>query len=393
MKTQYKLKVRTFRKLPNPYEEYTNGKRNPELYEILIDIQDLPNDLNMDTNPRFQNMRTSVVKKIKDSLLVDDRCFFIKNRGILLSVKDIKFNNITNEIIINLDDASVHGCVDGGHTFRAIQLIRESIKHKHFVRLEIMTGIEDTFESVAAARNTSATVPDSAIAELRNNFKFIKDFLVAEPFADSIAYKENDDEREIDISYVISMLFMFNLNRLSSKDSAPVQACSGVQSCMKDFLNTYKEHENNITNNPYYKQKNIIVDLFKLHDMLQKNIGIYYQQYFSNGRYGQVKGVTATNTKTTFYKESSDYLSPKGFIFPILGSFRALLVEKNGFYEWVRDPFDYLDKIGKELVGETIERHRSLGNAPGNVGKDSNHWKQLYRRVLTEHLLEQQLEM
>lgn len=393
MSIQYKLKVKTFRKLPNPYEEYTNGKKNPELYEVLIDIQNLPEDFNMETNPRFQNMKTNVVKKIKESLLVDDKSFFIKNRGILLSVKSLKFNNISNEMIIDLDDPSVHGCVDGGHTFRSIQLVRDTIKHQHFVRLEIMTGIEDTFESVAAARNTSVAVQDKTIAELKNNFQFIKDFLINEPFKDNIAYKDNDDDKDIEITYIISMLFMFNLDRLNSKDSVPVQACSGAQSCMKDFLNTYKDHENNITTNPYYKLKHIIVDIFKLHDMLQQNIGVYYQQYFSNGRYGQVKGVTSTNSKTTFYEESMDYLSPKGFLFPILGSFRALIVETDGFYEWARDPFEYLNKIGRELVGETIERHRSLGNAPGNVGKDSNHWKQLYRRVLTEHLLEQQLGM
>ena len=56
MSIQYKLKVRYLRRLPNPYEEYTNGTKNPETYEILVDIKELPDDLNMYTNPRFQNM-------------------------------------------------------------------------------------------------------------------------------------------------------------------------------------------------------------------------------------------------------------------------------------------------------------------------------------------------
>lgn len=388
MKIEYKLKVKFLRRLPNPYGDVIEGRKTSEIYEVLIDIRDLPKDINMKTNPRFQNMKTNVVKKIKESLSIDDKSFYLKNRGILLSVKDVKFNNITSEVTLTLDDDTVHGCVDGGHTFRSIQEMVDKINHQHFVRLEIMTGIEDIFESVASSRNTSVAVQEKAIAELKNNFQFIKDFLCDEPFKDNIAYKDNDD-KDIDIKYIISMLFMFNIDRLSSNDSAPVQACSGSQSCMKDFLETYKKFETEISKNPYYRLKNIIVDIFKVHDKLQKNIGVYYQQYFNNGRYGQVKGVSASKNKSTFYQETIDYISPKGFVFPILGSFRALIIEdKDGFYTWAKNPFEYLDRIGPELVGETIERHRSLGNSPGNVGKDSNHWKQLYRRVLTEYLLE-----
>lgn len=81
---EYKFKAKYLRKLPNPYEEFTNGKKNPELYELLVDINELPNEINMETNPRYQNMKTGVVKKIRTSLLNDDRSFFLKNRGILL---------------------------------------------------------------------------------------------------------------------------------------------------------------------------------------------------------------------------------------------------------------------------------------------------------------------
>lgn len=383
---RYELQVETFKKLQNPYNEITDGKKNPVSYQVLIDIKELPDGINMETNPRFQNMRTGVVRKIKESLLLDDKCFFLKNRGILISAKEIKYNNKTKQLNVLFTDSSVHGCVDGGHTFKAIQLMKDKINHSHYVRLEIMTDIEDSFEAIASARNTSASVSESSIAELKNNFQFIKDIINKEPFSNNIAYKENDDEKNIEISYIISLLYMFNLDRLSSSDNVPVQACSSTQTCMKNFLETYREHEENIETNPYYKQKNILIDIFKIHDKLQKQIGVYYQGYFSKGKYGLVKSVSSGRYKTTFYEEDTDYLSPKGFILPIIGSLRSLLIEKNGLYEWVEDPFIYLDKIGKDLVGETIERYRSLGNSPGNVGKDSNHWKSLYRRVSNEYL-------
>lgn len=386
---EYKFKAKFLRKLPNPYEEYTDGKKNPELYELLVDINELPSEINMKTNPRFQNMKTGVVKKIKNSLMTDDKSFFLKNRGILLSVKSIKYNNITGEVLIILEDLSVHGCVDGGHSFSAIQQVRDEINHTHFVRLEVMTGIEDCFEDVAAARNTSAPVPERAIAELKQKFNFIKDFLKDEPFIDNIRFKENDDEKEIEMNYLISLLFMFNIDKFNGQ-SVPTQACSNVQSCMNDFLKEYDNHHDNIECNPYYKLKNIIVDIFKLHDKLQQNMPKYYKQYFTSGRYGQVKGVIVSENHTTFYGQDMSHITPKGILFPILGSLRALVGEKEGLYYWKENPYDYLDKLGKDLVGESIERHRSLGNSATNVGKDSNHWKQLYRNVLTELLLERQ---
>jgi len=383
----FTMQAKFLRRLPNPFGDYINGIKSPECYEVLVDIKDLPTDMNFQTNPRFQNMKTKVVKKIKESLQIDDNSFHLKNRGILLSAKSVKFNNITGDLSLEFEDPTVHGNVDGGHTYHAILEVRDNISHTHFVKLEIMTGIENIFELVAAARNTSVQVQDKAIAELSNKFQFVKDFIANEPFSGDIAYKDNDD-KDIEIIYIISLLYMFNIDKFNSPNVAPVNACTATQNCMKDFLEVYDKTENDLSENPYYKMKNIIIDIFMLHDELQKNINNYYRQTFGNGaRYGQVKGVIVGGTTSTFYRYDIEHTTPKGLIFPILGSLRALVEEENGFYRWKSDPFEYLNRLGKNLVGETIERHRSLGNNPASVGKDSNHWKQLYRLVLLETVI------
>ncbi|NOW04438.1 AIPR family protein [Clostridium beijerinckii] len=388
MKNEFKLKARFFRRLPNPFFDYKSDEKSSEIYEVLVDIQDLPKDMNFKTNPRYQNMKTKVVKKIKESLEMDDRSFHLKNRGILISAKSVKFDNINNELTIEFEDENVHGNVDGGHTYHAILDVRDTIKHTHYVKLEIMTGIEDIFEDVAAARNTSVQVQDKAIAELKKQFDFIKNIIKDEPFAEKIAYKDNDD-KEIEIIYLISLLFMFNIDRFENDNTVPVHSCSSTQNCMRDFLDTCIKYQDDIKENPYYKMKDIIIDIFKLHDKIQNEIGMYYQQYYGkNSRYGSLKGVqTLEGSKTTFYEEEMCYFTPKGFIFPILGSLRALVEEYNGIYRWKENPFGALDKLGASLVGETIDRYKSLGNNPASVGKDSGHWKQLYRNVLMEYLL------
>lgn len=388
MKKEYKLKVRYFRRLPNPFTDVNSGERAAEIYEVLVDIKDLPEDMNFSTNPRYQNMKTKVVKKIKESLEVDDKSFHLKNRGILLSAKNVRFDNINNELTIEFEDVAVHGNVDGGHTYHAILDVRDNLSHTHYVKLEIMTGIEDIFEDVAAARNTSVQVQDKAIAELKRQFDFIKKIIKDEAFADKIAYKDNDD-KDIEIIYLISILFMFNIDRFSGDASVPVHSCSSTQNCMKDFLDECIKCEGSMKKNPYYKMKDIIIDIFKLHDKIQCEIGEYYQEsHGKTSKYGRVKGVqSVASGKSTFYENEMPYITPKGFIFPILGAMRAIVEEYNGLYRWKENPFDALERLGPSLVQETIDRYKSLGNNPASVGKDSGHWKQLYRNVLMSYLL------
>ena len=111
----------------------------------------------------------------------------------------------------------------------------------------------------------------------------------------------------------------------------------------------------------------------------------FYRKKNPNGRYGAVKGVLVPKEdqplQSKFYQNSLDVQSPNGFIYPILGAFRALLKEKDGYYEWKVNPFDILDKVGPELVESTVSMSRSLGNNPQSTGKDANLWKMLYMTV------------
>ena len=135
--------------------------------------------------------------------------------------------------------------------------------------------------------------------------------------------------------------------------------------------------------------KNIMSDIFKLYDHLEKNMRKYYSNGVSNKKYGAVTGVTAKKEgkeafKTKFYQEDMDYLTPNGFIYPILGAFRALLKEENGLYYWKKEPITVMDKIGAELVSSTINMSRELGNNPNATGKNKTLWMNLYMMVCIE---------
>ena len=124
-----KFPVKSFRKIPNPLANSSNsGESIPEMYQLIVDVKDIPDNIPMDTNPRKQNLDTKVAKKIKVSLLSEtDRNFYILNRGILLSAASIVYDNINNIVTIAFDDPLVHGNVDGGHTYKVILENRDQL--------------------------------------------------------------------------------------------------------------------------------------------------------------------------------------------------------------------------------------------------------------------------
>ena len=66
-KTELAIKVDSFRKIPSPYKAGQNSSSH--MYTAICDVTELPEELLnwMETNPRKQNIRSGVAKKIKAS--------------------------------------------------------------------------------------------------------------------------------------------------------------------------------------------------------------------------------------------------------------------------------------------------------------------------------------
>lgn len=387
--------VENFRKLPNPYQQKDVEKKGddayPQMYFAICDVKEIPEDIPMATNPRNQSMNNAVAKKIKASLLnTSEPIFYLLNRGMVISAASVHYDNNCGKLSITFSDEEVHGNVDGGHTYKAILEKRKGLDlGEQFVKLEILTGVEDIFQTLAAARNTSTQVQDKSIAELEHRFDIIKDMIKSEPFNNNVYFREND-KGDIDVADIISLLTLFNLEKYPDINSFPVVAYSGRKKCIDYYIDAHKSNEGNPVANPYYRMRNVMIDIFKLYDMLESNIGTYYKQKNASGRYGSVKGVSVpkgdVKFKSKFYKTEMDYLSPTGFLYPILGAFRALIKDDGVEYSWKRDPFIIMEKVGPDLVETTVERSRTLGNNSQAVGKDVGNWKTLYMTIALEML-------
>lgn len=377
--------VQSFRRIPNPYLKAEDGDRDANMYIAICDVKSIPDSIPMETNPREQNLNTNVAKKIKASLLdTSGLDFYLLNRGILVSAKEVSFNNYSNEMTVVFEDLEVHGNVDGGHTYRTILGNRDKLDPgQQFVKLEILTGVEKIFQNLAAARNTSVQVQDKSIAELEDRFDIIKNALAGQEFIDRVFFKENDNG-DIDVADLLSILMMFNLARYPSMEGFPTISYSGKKRCIDLYIQDHKAYAES-ADNPYVKMKPIMADIFKLYDQIEVNMNAFYRAKNPGGRYGATKGVIVPKdghpVKSKFMMKDMDVQSPNGFIYPILGAFRALLRENNGVYGWKTNPFAILEKIGPDLVESTVSMSRSLGNNPQSTGKDVNLWKTLYMTV------------
>lgn len=384
-----KFPVKSFRKIPNPELNSKNsGEAKPEMYQLIADVKDIPEGIPMDTNPRNQNLNTKVAKKIKESLINHvNKNFYLLNRGILLSAASINYDNVNSVVSITFEDTSVHGNVDGGHTYKVILENRDQLEvNEQYVRIEVLTGIEDMFESVAASRNTSFQVSDKSIANLEDKFSIIKNAIKTEAFSNNINYKENDIYK-IDIQDMLSIFYMFNINRFPQGSTTyPVSAYSSKKACLDQYLSDYNRFAETC-DNPYVKMASIMPDICRLYDKIESGMAEFYKGEGEDiKKYGRIIGVAMAKGGKKFHSKYNemqmDYASPNGFILPILGSFRALVTEKDGKYIWVKDPFEVLEKVGSTLVNRTIDMSRQLGNNPNATGKSTSLWELLYMQVL-----------
>ena len=184
--------------LESPYED-----DNRTVYHAWVNVRDLPEGIPTEVNPREVNDRTKVYSKIKAALTSSDESFFVHNRGLLLSAKDLKIDTLNRVMHVNIgnlseEDKSIYGVLDGGHTYHAILTQREKIDDSvtQYVHLEIMTQVRN-IDEMAAARNTSVQVSDKAIAELAEKFDFVKAALSSEPYKDEISYRENESDKRL----------------------------------------------------------------------------------------------------------------------------------------------------------------------------------------------------
>jgi hypothetical protein len=385
--TKITIPAVSFRRIINPAEQYVT-----RMYVAVIQAKNLPKVLEdwQEINPRTPKTTSSVARKIADSLENQPESFLFMNGGITLSSQYVSFNNNDNELTIELSDPSIHGLVDGGHTYAVIREAFDSLTeadkqdtslNQAYLRLEILEGFtsKDEISDIAEARNTSIRSEDKSLTSLLKEFAAIKDVLGKEPYADRIAYKEsefNNDEKNIDIKEILSYLICFDREGFDDKNH-PIIACTGKSETLKYAESNHERLQKYIP---------LLPQILRLRDMIYKEMPSIWNS--NGGNFSRLAGVNVRKQKTVelpFENISVEYVIPKSFIYPVLASFRNLVKVSDNKCIWKENPITFFEKCKDELIQRLCEQALAFQN-PNKLGKEKTTWQSCYDYIAMESL-------
>jgi AIPR protein len=392
--------------------ERTRSLKDPNNEKIrivhaFINVNDLPLDIPLDPDPRAPKITGAVPKRIVASLVSNDGKFHLKNRGITISAKHCEFDNKKNELAVVIPhDEDQFGILDGAHTYECIRsAISEErsriAKNKNgkdhstneelrvfpnqFVHLEILEKIEDDLADIAEARNFSVQLKAWTLANYRDKFDWLLEAL-GKNFAKNIRVSEND-EQPVGILDVIQVISAVN-PCLFAQEKPAQDAYKNAGKMLQAFVDDDDRHG-------FKKLAPICKDIMRLHDHVRLNFKSKYNAPDETGKFGKfgktkeaqdARGRRNFRSKATYYFLKSESVVgddpiDKGLSIPLISGFRVLLVEKNGRFEWLTDPFDFFDKNGSRLIRSLMNASDSNDGDPHSVGRDPLVYQQLTSEV------------
>lgn len=399
----YSFDIQTpgYRNLPIPG---LNGDR-ARVGDCYARVTDLPIRLDefMGVNPRVPSrtakgvLRGPVIKGILETLRERPQDMAIMNNGLHLLVADAQFEKQPGGVgilTIRLDDPTLHGIVNGGHTYAAIrEAIDSADEHESaaleraFVRLHILQGIDsEMVPQIAEGLNRSKQVDDPSIANLRGWFDGIREVMKGKPGAESIAYSQGE-EGEVYIRDVLVYLQLFNCERYSD-DKHPhglyKRPATGLRELQQDLDRRDRGEKNAI---------DLLIprlpEILRLADELRyctpeaaKRVGFE----FGRLKVGKKRraGSKGSATPLPFADKMSNYRVPKGWLFPMLAGFRANVkwdLESETF-EWIVPLKQLLPEILDSIVKVCVVEHKDNNLPPQAVGRRESSYRQCYDKVV-----------
>ncbi|HSW02498.1 MAG TPA: AIPR family protein [Sedimentisphaerales bacterium] len=382
--------VIAFRHLETPFHK--QGYRD---HFAVVQTKDLP-DLTgwRRINVRDPKMTGAVPNAIRKGFHDCPDMFLFMNRGIVLAVDSVSFDNKTSVVTITLSDPNLHGLLDGGHTYNIVLEETKALSEPQFIKVEILEGFSgENITQVVDARNTSNQVRDESLMNLAGEFEDLKKALEGAHYFQDIAFKEFQTDAEgnqmpIDVREIIAILTAFDRDNFDDKVH-PINAYRSKAACLKHF----KEHSKS-----YRKIYPLAQEILVLYDEIQERLPELYNKVrgktgnVSGGKFGKLTGVTVYEGKRccelSFTGRKSRYGVPSGFIYPILGAFRALLELKAGRYVWGKslNPRKLLAGDLGLTLADTIGNFALDAQNPSKTGKSPLVWQACYQAVRVAYL-------
>lgn len=378
-------------------------------HTFLVPARLLPRDIPAGANLRDPvGMNRQVYKDVRASLEGKEALpgtFDLLNLGITIIAEDIEvIDKRTFDVMIDDD----YGIANGGHTTQIIYECQEddSIAEGQHVEVRIITGLDGGENhtlrvDIARGQNTGISVQPRSIFELDGAFESLKEIVKDQDWADEIGFKESD-KKEIDVRELVSVLELMNVTDFPVRDSKhPIAAYEKWSAPLKKFGDDYEDNRSDPSKRKYAVFEPLLLDTLVLYDHIRRDFLRVNNESFG-GRAGSLRIVEKAPPGKGRYKfryaklDDHDQRLTKGAAFPILGAFRNFVKvdPKKGTAVWLGGFENVLASwqiLAPELVLETRQAIRDIGNAPDSLGKNRNHWANLFKTVRL-HVMQQQLD-
>jgi len=347
----------------------------------------LPPNLPKDPNPRGQNVDRGIYREVAKSLMNESGTpgtFHLKNKGITIIADDV---DELGDGKYELRFMQGQGIVDGAHTYEIINSYRDECPDNQYVRVEVLTSIDnDLITEIAGGLNTAMQVQSMSLANLAGEFDWIKQALEGTEFADKIAYRENE-HANVDVRDVVALLTLFNVE-LYPHDGQdyPIKAYTSKAYTLEQYLKHKKS---------FQKMRPILEDIFRLHDKV--HLVARDQHNKAGGKAGALAFMKARKRGAfilPFTGQETKYMLYDGALYPMLGALRWM-VQLDGQRErmvWktedgINGVIRLLENVAAELMRSTLDKSTALGRNPNAIGKDRGHWENLFKTVALREMM------
>lgn len=373
------------RRVPDP--TLKGGAR----HVLMVRAQDMPDDLPLTPNPRAQRIDRGIYKDVKESLLSRDGFFHLKNKGITLIADDIRE---IDDRTYSVSFGPPHGIVDGGHTYKILlesrdvllESAEDDLSSDQFAKLEILTGIPDElYVEIAGGLNTAVQVQLMSLANLEDTFRWMKNILDDQPYADKIAYRENE-KAAYDARDMIVFLELFNVfDYPSNGEEHPTRAYNNKAEVLKGYLNGGASK--------YEKIGRLLTDILVLHDVISQDGP--HRHNIAGGRAGRLAFVDYRERGRPFDfhftgKQGRRRLN-RAALYPMLGAFRWMVATRSdGTLDWhggFENVLNVWARASAELMRATQATCAEYKYKLTNLGKSRNHWATLFNIVARHELM------
>jgi hypothetical protein len=383
------IRIKFARRIPDPVVA------GAERHILLCAVEDVPADVPKDPNPREQRIDRGIWREIRQHLLNETgapNTFHLKNKGITVLASEVRRQDEENYILVVRDG---EGIVDGGHTYTLVVDTQDEVRQRNsgappdaritqFVKFEVLTGLDrSVVTEIAGGLNTAIQVQTMSLLNLEGAFNWMKEIVAAEPYAETIAFKENENT-EYDARDLVVLLDLFNISAFPNSGSEHPWRAYMSKAAVLDAYETDAE--------PFKRLAPILKEILVLHDIISID---------SRTRHNEAGG-KAGNLSFIEKRQRGEYLFPftgkksptrlaRAALFPMMAAFRWMLDDKSGQPLAWRGGFANVLKVWERAAAELMKATQNVnvevGYKANAIGRSRNHWSNLHNIVAKHDMM------